>query len=259
MMERADQEAHQQNLWDHIHRSTAAPVAVTPLACEAATAEALATISTSPPAILSTVTVMTAIDDGDGDWIVASKEGWLGCLRRGPRGSIEHEDLGDRMCGNKKGTRRSRTEWPTMCGKQRRWRQNWQLNPKRKSPWSAITNWDFVTAEHIEAANMGSVWLTLPSHNDAGESAASAATSHPYGTPAAGSLLPETTLGPADKGFSSLKGTACGSRSRSVLRVQAAAALVEETAGFNVEATNRDEAQVRQQLAEMKLDEVRRS
>ena len=51
MMERADQEAHQQNLWDHILRSTAAPVAVTPLASEAATAEALATISTSPPAI----------------------------------------------------------------------------------------------------------------------------------------------------------------------------------------------------------------
>ena len=165
MKERADQEAHQQNLWDHILRSTAAPVAVTPLACEAATAEALATISTSFPAISSTVTVVTAIDDGDGDWIVASKEGWLGCLRRGPRGSIEHEDLGDRMCGNKKGTRRSRTEWPTKCGKQRRWRQNWQLNPKRKSPWSAITHWDFVTAEHIEAANMGSVWLTLPSHN----------------------------------------------------------------------------------------------
>ena len=68
-------------------------MAVTPLASEAATAEALATISTSPPAILSTVTVMTAIDDGDGDRIVASKEGWLGCLRRGPRGSIEHEDL----------------------------------------------------------------------------------------------------------------------------------------------------------------------
>ena len=75
MIERADQEAHQQNQWDHILRSTAAPVAVTPLASEAATAEALATLSTSPPAILSTVTVMTAIDDGDGDWIVASKEG----------------------------------------------------------------------------------------------------------------------------------------------------------------------------------------
>ena len=83
MKERADQEAHQQNLWDHILRSTAAPVAVTPLASEAATAEALATISTSPPAILSTVTVMTAIDDGDGDWIVASKEGvaWMSSSR----------------------------------------------------------------------------------------------------------------------------------------------------------------------------------
>ena len=91
------------------------------------------------------------------------------------------------------------------------------------------------------------------------ESAASAATSHPYGTPAAGSLLPETSLGPADKGFSSLKGTARIARPLSVLRVQDAAALVEETAGFNVEATDKDEAQVRQQLAEMKLDEVRRS
>ena len=73
MMERADQEAHQQNLWGHILRSTAAPVAVTALAIEAATAEAWVTISTSPPAILSAVTVVTAIDDGDGDWIVASK------------------------------------------------------------------------------------------------------------------------------------------------------------------------------------------
>ena len=73
MMERTDQEAHQQNLWDHILRSTAAPVAVTALPIEAATAEAWVTISTSLPAILSTVTVVTAIDDGDGDWIVASK------------------------------------------------------------------------------------------------------------------------------------------------------------------------------------------
>ena len=73
MMERTDQEAHQQNLWDHILRSTTAPVAVTALAIEAATAEARVTISTSLPAILSTVTVVTAIDDGDGDWIVASK------------------------------------------------------------------------------------------------------------------------------------------------------------------------------------------
>ena len=85
------------------------------------------------------------------------------------------------------------------------------------------------------------------------ESAASAATNHPCGTPAAGSLLPETSLGPADKGFSSLK----GARPLSVLRVQDAAALVEETAGFNVEATDNDEAQVRQQLAEMKLEQIR--
>ena len=34
MMERADQEAHQQNLWDRILRSTVAPVAATTLARE---------------------------------------------------------------------------------------------------------------------------------------------------------------------------------------------------------------------------------
>ena len=46
MMERADQEAHQQNLWDRILRSTAAPVVATALAREVTTVEALATIST---------------------------------------------------------------------------------------------------------------------------------------------------------------------------------------------------------------------
>ena len=118
--------------------------------------------------------------------------------------------LGDRLCGNKKGTRRSRTEWPTKCGKQRRWRQNWQLNPKRKSPWSAITHWDFVTSSLSTLRRQ--TWEACGSHLQATmmqeESAASAATRHPYGTPPAGSLLPKTSFGPADKGFSSLKGTA---------------------------------------------------
>ena len=72
-MEQADREAHQQNLLDRIFWSTAAPVAATALASEAATAEAPATVSTSPPAILSTVTGITATDDGDGDLVVASK------------------------------------------------------------------------------------------------------------------------------------------------------------------------------------------
>ena len=43
------------------------------------------------------------------------------------------------------------------------------------------------------------------------------------------------------------------------MRGQDAAALVEETVGFHVKAKDKDEAQMRQQLAEMKLDEVRRS
>ena len=67
MMERADQEARQQNLWDSILRSTAAPVTVTVLAREVTTAETPVTISTSAPATLSPVAVMTAIDDGDDD------------------------------------------------------------------------------------------------------------------------------------------------------------------------------------------------
>ena len=78
MVERADQEAHQQNLWDRVLRSTVAPVAATALAREVTTAETLVTIFASAPA-------MTAIDDGDDDLIVTSKPKSLECLRRGPR------------------------------------------------------------------------------------------------------------------------------------------------------------------------------
>ena len=70
MIEQADQEAHLQNLWDRIFRSTAAPVAATVLARAGTTAGAPAIISTPTLAVvLSTVAVMTAIDDGDGDLI----------------------------------------------------------------------------------------------------------------------------------------------------------------------------------------------
>ena len=68
MMERAHQEAHQQNLWDHIFR-----MAATTLAREVTMAEALVTISTSAPTTLSPMAVMTAIDDGDDDLIITSK------------------------------------------------------------------------------------------------------------------------------------------------------------------------------------------
>ena len=73
MMERADQEAHQQNLWDRILRSTVAPVAATTLAREVSMSESSVAISTSAPTTLSPVAVMTAIDDGDDDLIVTSK------------------------------------------------------------------------------------------------------------------------------------------------------------------------------------------
>ena len=73
MMERADQEAHQQNLWDCILQSTVAPVAATTLAREVTMAEAPVTLSTSAPTTLSPVAVMTALDDGDDDLIVTSK------------------------------------------------------------------------------------------------------------------------------------------------------------------------------------------
>ena len=84
------------------------------------------------------------------------------------------------------------------------------------------------------------------------ESAASAATSHRTALKLPAVFFPRPAFVQQTK-------AARGARSRSVLRVQDAAALVEETAGFNVEATDKDEAQVRQQLAEIKLDEVRRS
>ena len=73
MMELADQEAYHQNLCGRIFRSTAAPVAATALASGATTVVAPASIFMSAPEILLTVAVTTAIDDGDGDLLGASK------------------------------------------------------------------------------------------------------------------------------------------------------------------------------------------
>ena len=70
MMERADQEAHQQNLWDRILRSTAAAVIATALARQRWRHWRL---SPRVLATLSRVAVMTATDDGDDDLIVTSK------------------------------------------------------------------------------------------------------------------------------------------------------------------------------------------
>ena len=83
------------------------------------------------------------------------------------------------------------------------------------------------------------------------ESVAPAATSHPFATPAVGSLFPSTQKGQ--------KGPGRGARSWSVAQGQEAAAWVEETVGFCVTATGKDETQIRQRLAEMKPEEVRRS
>ena len=78
-------------------------------------------------------------------------------------GNIEHEDFRDRMRGDKKRTGRSRTECSTKCGKQRRWRHNWQLKPKRNSVvCDHPLGFRDELAEHIEAANMGSRWLAPP-------------------------------------------------------------------------------------------------
>ena len=83
------------------------------------------------------------------------------------------------------------------------------------------------------------------------ESVAPAATNHPFATPAGSSLLPSTQKGQ--------KGAGHGARSWSVARGQEAAAWVEETVGFYVTATGKDETQIRQRLAEMKPEKVRRS
>ena len=69
-------------------------------------------------------------------------------------------------------------------------------------------------------------------------------------TPTVGSLPPSTQIGQ--------KGAGRGARS-SVARGQEVAAWVEETVGFYVKATGKDENQIRQRLAEMKPEEVRRS
>ena len=83
------------------------------------------------------------------------------------------------------------------------------------------------------------------------ESVVPAATNHPFATPAGSSLLPSTQKGQ--------KGAGHGARSWSVARGQEAAAWVEETVGFYVTATGKDETQIRQRLAEMKPEKVRRS
>ena len=70
-------------------------------------------------------------------------------------------------------------------------------------------------------------------------------------TPTVGSLLPLTQTGQ--------KGAGRGARSWSVARGREVAAWVEETVGFYVKATGKDENQIRQRLAEMKPEEVRRS
>ena len=95
-------------------------------------------------------------------------------------------------------------------------------------------------AEHIEAPNMGAggshPQATMMQEN----SAAPAATSHPFVTPAASSILPATqSLRPAGKGLLSLEGKGRGARSRSVTRVQDATALIEDTVGFYFKATGK--------------------
>ena len=66
-----------------------------------------------------------------------------------------------------------------------------------------------------------------------------------------GSLLPSIQKGQEGEGR--------GARSWSVARDQEAAAWVEETVGFYVTATGKDETLIRQRLAEMTPEEVRRS
>ena len=70
-------------------------------------------------------------------------------------------------------------------------------------------------------------------------------------TPTVGSLLPSTQIGQRRAGR--------GAQSWSVARGQEVAAWVEETVGFYVKATGKDENQIRQRLAEMKPEEIRRS
>ena len=106
-------------------------------------------------------------------------------------------------------------------------------------------------AEDIGARNMGAGGSHPQATMMQGESVAPAATSHPFATPAVGSLLPSTQIGQ--------KGAGRGARSWSVARGQEAAAWVEETVGFYVKATGKDETQIRQRLAERKPEEVRRS
>ena len=88
-------------------------------------------------------------------------------------------------------------------------------------------------------------------------SAVPVAERNPFATSAASSLFLEAqSFRQAGKGFSSLKGKGRGARSRSVLEVQDAAALVEETVAFYVKATGKDEGRIRQKLAETKSGEL---
>ena len=115
-------------------------------------------------------------------------------------------------------------------------------------------------AKHIGALNRGAGGSHPQATMMQEESAVPAASSHPFASPAVGSLLPLTqSFDAAGKDFSNLKGAGRGARSRSVARGQDATARVEEIVGFYVKATGKDETQIRQRVADMKPDEVRRS
>ena len=94
-------------------------------------------------------------------------------------------------------------------------------------------------AEHTEAPNMevgGSQSLATMMQE---ESTALAATSHPFATPAVGSILPATQSLRACRDVSRPKATGRSARPKSASGVLSVATMVEEIVGFFDEATGK--------------------
>ena len=112
-------------------------------------------------------------------------------------------------------------------------------------------------AVHIEAPNMGAGGSHPQAKMMQEASAVPAAASNFSSTPVASSPFLETQcFRPAGEVVVNRKGKGRGARSWSVLEVQDAVALVEETVGFYVKATGKDEGRMRQKLAETKPGEL---
>ena len=114
-------------------------------------------------------------------------------------------------------------------------------------------------AEHIEALSMGAGGSHPQAKMMQEDSAALAATSLPFATPAVGSPVHVTLRLRAGRGVLRPKGTGRGARPQSVPMVLNVATTVEETVGIFVEATGKCADSMRLELTTKSLEDPHRS